>query len=114
MRRLTIIIGVALLSLAYIGFALDFLNDPLIADEIFFVQAADNLSRNGAPITRKRENLAMFSTPDFSSQLNTKSPEVTYALWHPPFYIYALAAIFKFAGTGAMQARLLGLASFIA
>lgn len=113
MRRFTVIIGVALLSLAYIGLALDFLNDPLIADEIFFVQAADNLSRDGVPITRGRENLAMFSTPDFSSRLHTKSPEVTYALWHPPLYIYAMAAIFRFAGAGAMQARLLGLASFI-
>jgi 4-amino-4-deoxy-L-arabinose transferase-like glycosyltransferase len=106
-------VGLSLLAAAYVLYAVRFVHEPLMADEIFFVQAAERLSRDGELETQRRESLAVFGAPEFPERIRQEGPSTQYALWHPPTYLHLMALVFTGAGAGAAQARLIGLASFV-
>lgn len=109
-----VLLGLALIAAASLTFALRFLHDPLMADEIYFVIAADHITHGGRPLTRTKADAARFAAADLASGPPADERDTGYALWHPPLYVYLVAAVFGLAGTGAAQARLIGLGCLIA
>lgn len=107
-------LGLVLVGAASLMLTSRFLHDPLMADEIYFVIAADHLAHGGRPITRVKADAARFASAELSSRPLTAEQDTGYALWHPPLYIHLVAMVFRIVGTGAAQARLIGLGSLLA
>jgi hypothetical protein len=102
-------VGLVLVAIASLGFASRFVHDPLMADEIYLVIAADHIRDGGRPITRTKMDVAHFASADLVSGPPADERDTGYALWHPPLYLHVVALVFGLAGTGAAQARLIGL-----
>jgi 4-amino-4-deoxy-L-arabinose transferase-like glycosyltransferase len=101
------------MALACVLFASRFLGDPLMGDEIYFVLAADNVAReSGLIVPRPFEAEAWIPAPGPAGSVPAERAPA-HALWHPPAYVYMLAAVFKAAGTGAAAARMAGLLCFV-
>ena len=107
-------LGLVLVAAASLGFASRFVHDPLMADEIYFVIAADHIRHEGRPITRTGADVARFASADLASGPPPDERDMGYALWHPPLYVHLLAVVFGLAGTGPAQARLVGLGCLLA
>ena len=109
-----VVLGLALVTAASLGFASRFLHDPLMADEIYLVIAADHIRHSGRPLTRTKMDATSFASVDPESGPMAGARETGYALWHPPLYLHLVALVFALAGTGAAQARLFGLGCLVA
>jgi hypothetical protein len=109
-----VVLGLALITTASLGFASRFLHDPLMADEIYLVIAADHIRHAGRPLTRTTTDASRFASGDPASGPPADERDTGYALWHPPLYLHLVALVFGLAGTGAAQARLFGLGCLFA
>ena len=114
LTRRAVGLGLVLVAAASLGFASRFLHDPLMADEVYLVIAADHLAREGRPMTRTKADAARFAAIARASGPSADERDTGYALWHPPLYIHLVAVVFGLAGTGAAQARLVGLGCLLA
>jgi len=114
LTRRAVGLGLVLVAAASLGFASRFLHDPLMADEVYLVIAADHLAREGRPMTRTKADAARFAAIARASGPSADARDTGYALWHPPLYIHLVAVVFGLAGTGAAQARLVGLVCLLA
>jgi len=109
-----VVLGLALVTATSLGFASRFLHDPLMADEIYLVIAADHIRHSGRPLTRTKMDATSFASVDPESGPLAGARDTGYALWHPPLYLHLVALVFALAGTGAAQARLFGLGCLVA
>ena len=114
MNPRAVVLGLALITTASLGFASRFLHDPLMADEIYLVIAADHIRHAGRPLTRTTMDASRFASVDPTTDPLAGERETGYALWHPPLYLHLVALVFGLAGTGAAQARLIGLGCLLA
>jgi hypothetical protein len=94
-----VVLGLALIATASLGFASRFLHDPLMADEIYLVIAADHIRHAGRPLTRTKVDAAHFASGDPASASPAGERETGYALWHPPLYLHLVALVFGLTGT---------------
>ena len=107
-------LGLVLVAVASLGFASRFVHDPLMAGEVYLVIAADHLAREGRPMTRTKADAARFAAFGRASEPSADARDTGYTLWRPPLYIRLAAVVFGLAGTGAAQARLVGLGCLLA
>lgn len=81
-----------LCMLLFLVFNLFSIQKPFLLDDASFVNAADAINKNGVPIFYEGE---------------VEKEKI--GLWHPPLYIYLLAASFWVFGVSEVSARLIGI-----
>jgi hypothetical protein len=102
------VLVVACYLLAGATFALTvsrYLNSPLRFDEVEWPVQAEGIVRHGVPKVLYSEERRLYVQPYYGYDAH-------YSMWHPPVYLYSLAASAALFGTGNIPMRAVGLAWF--
>ena len=99
---------VAACSLAFLTFSLTvvrYLNSPLRFDEVEWPIQAEGIIRHGVPKVLYSDDRTLYTHSYYGYDAH-------YGMWHPPLYLYSLAAAAVFFGTGNVPMRSVGLIWF--
>jgi 4-amino-4-deoxy-L-arabinose transferase-like glycosyltransferase len=112
-RRARVALCLTAMALGAVLFASRFAGDPLMGDEIYFVLAADNVARQSRLIVPRPIDAEAWIPVAAPAGSVPAERAPAHALWHPPAYVYMLAAVFTAAGAGAAAARAVGVLCFV-
>ncbi|MSO55546.1 MAG: hypothetical protein EXQ55_01285 [Acidobacteria bacterium] len=84
------------------------IDSPLRFDEVDFAEQADGILRHGVPKILYSQTRHIATPVERGQDVDTR-----YGMWHPPLYLYSLAACLKAFGHGNWAVRAAGLGWFL-